>query len=256
MTTEYVETRMIPLADLTPFPGNARRGDRARLLESLEVNGQYRSLIVRKQPDGALVVLAGNNTMQALEARGDERARCEIVTCDDATALRVNLVDNATTDRATYDDEARARLIAELDGAVAGSGYTEDEADAILARYEEPEIVHVEEQTAEYNDSAEEREARKRSHGGDDSKTYESRGVRDIFLALPSAEADELGRLIMALRETWGALDQGTVLLRAARVARAAVDWSGKDPEGAGPELLTLADAVYAPETDEEPTDG
>lgn len=249
MTTEYIETRMVLLDDLTPFPGNARRGDKARLVESLEANGQYRSLIVRDAGGGDLVVLAGNNTMQALEARGDLEARCEIVVCDDATALRVNLVDNATNDRATYDDEARARLIAELDGAVTGSGYTEDEADAILARYEEPEIVHVEEQTAEYNDDAAEREARVKSHGGEDSRTYESRGVRDIFLALPAAEADELGRLIMALRETWGALDQGTVLLRAARVAVEAVDCED--------DCLAAADEPFStPESAEEPTDG
>lgn len=251
MTTEYVETRMVPLDELTPYPGNARRGDRARLVESLEANGQYRSLVVRDAGGGDLIVLAGNNTLAALEARGDEEARCEIVLCDEATALRVNLVDNASNDRATYDDQARAALIAALDGAVSGSGYTEDEADAILARYEEPEIVQVDEQTAEYNDDAEEREARKRSHGGDDSKTYESRGVRDIFIALPVAEAEELGRLIMALRGTWGALDQGTVLLRAARVARRVLEQDTDELTD-----LDAADRVYAPETDEEPTDG
>lgn len=251
MTTEYVETRMVPLDELTPYPGNARRGDRARLVESLEANGQYRSLVVRDAGGGDLIVLAGNNTLAALQTRGDAEARCEIVLCDEATALRVNLVDNASNDRATYDDQARAALIAALDGAVSGSGYTEDEADAILARYEEPEIVQVDEQTAGYNDDAEEREARKRSNGGDDSKTYESRGVRDIFLALPVAEADELGRLIMTLREAWGALDQGTVLLRAARVARAVLDERSSEDDVAG-----AADAVYAPETDEEPTDG
>jgi len=246
MTTEYVETRMVPLDELTPYPGNARRGDRERLLESLEANGQYRSLIVREKPDGELVVLAGNNTMQALEHRGDTQARCEIITCDDATALRVNLVDNAVNDRATYDDEARARLIAELDGAVTGSGYTEDEADALLARYEEPEIVHVEEQTTAYNDDAEEREARKRTHGGEDSQTFASRGVRDIFLALPVAEADELGRLIMSLRGAWGALDQGAVLLRAARVARQVYVLEAEEPSLA--RVTEAAEAVYEAE--------
>lgn len=248
MTTEYVETKMVPLADLTPFPGNARQGNRAKLVESLEANGQYRSLVVRQTGDGELVVLAGNNTMAALEARGDEEARCEIVTCDDETALRVNLVDNKTNDEATYDDQARAALIAALDGAVFGTGYTEDEADTILARYEEPEIVHVEEPTAVYNDDQADRQARVKSHGGEDSRTFESRGVRDIFLALPSAEADELGRLIMALRETWGPLDQGTILLKAARVAQAALE------TGPGV-LLDAADAVYAPESADDDTD-
>lgn len=249
MTTEYVETKMVPLADLTPFPGNARQGNRTKLVESLEANGQYRSLVVRQTGGGELVVLAGNNTMAALEARGDEEARCEIVTCDDETALRVNLVDNKSNDEATYDEQARAALIAALDGAVLGTGYTEDEADTLLARYEEPEIVHVEEPTAVYNDDQADRQARVKSHGGEDSRTFESRGVRDIFLALPGTEADELGRLIMALRATWGPLDQGTVLLRAARVARAAIEENDS-------ELSQWADDVYAPETDEEQAGG
>lgn len=141
MTTEYVETRMVPLEKLTPFPGNARRGNREKLAESLEANGQYRSLVVRRTDDGQHVVLAGNNTLEALEARGDGKARCEIIVCDDATALRVNLVDNKTNDDAVYDDRARAALLALLDGGLSGTGYGDDEADAILARYEEPDVT-------------------------------------------------------------------------------------------------------------------
>ena len=45
-----------------------------------------------------------------------------------------------------------------------------------------------------------------------------------------AAEADELGRLIMKLRETWGALDQGTVLLRAARVAQRVLELEVEEP--------------------------
>lgn len=245
MTTEYVETRMVMLDELEPFPGNARHGDRKVLVESLEANGQYRSLVVRKTEDDRLVVLAGNNTLAALEERGDLEARCEIVSCDDATALRVNLVDNASNDKATYDDEARARLLELLDGELSGTGYDEDEADALIARFEEPEITDLAEPVvAEYNDDAEEREARKRSHGGDDSKTMESRGIRDIFIPLPVAQADELGRLIMALRETWGALPQGEILLKAARTAVGAI----KENDSA---LLQWADEVFEGEPED-----
>lgn len=248
MTTEYVETRMIALDRLTPFPGNARRGDKEKLVGSLESNGQYRSLIVRETDDGEYVVLAGNNTLEALELFGAAEARCEIITCDDATALRVNLVDNKSNDEATYDDRARAALLELLDGEITGTGYDEEEIDSIVARFEEPEVAPYTEPEVAYNDDQADREARVKSHGGEESRTYESRGVRDIFLAMPVAEADELGRLIMKLRETWGALDQATVLLRAARLARAAV---------AGPDQvdLSLADVAYAPEDDSAGTD-
>lgn len=249
MTTEYVETRMVTLDDLEPYPGNARIGNRKKLVESLEANGQYRSLIVRETQDGRLTVLAGNNTMAALEERGDTEARCEIVHCDDATALRVNLVDNKSNDEATYDDQARARLLELLDGELSGTGYDEDEADAIVARYEEPEITELAEpEVADYNDDADERQARVKSHGGEDSKTMESRGIRDIFIPLPVAQADELGRLIMALRETWGALPQGEILLKAARVAARVASQHGLSEEGAA---LSSADEVFEAEADD-----
>ncbi|MFF0851171.1 hypothetical protein ACFYVM_09010 [Streptomyces sp. NPDC003280] len=86
-------------------------------------NGQFRSLIVRATAD-TLVVLAGTHTLQALLAHGpglcglittvdgeelcgalcggqewEPVARCEIVTCDDATAPRINLVDNRSARR-------------------------------------------------------------------------------------------------------------------------------------------------------------
>lgn len=247
MTTTYIETRMVMLDDLTPFPGNARRGNQARLVESLEANGQYRSLIVRQTGEDMLVVLAGNNTMEALEARGDLEARCEIVECDDATALRVNLVDNKTNDEATYDDEARAALLVLLDGELEGSGYDEDEADTIIARYEEEEVTSLHEpEVIGYNDDQAEREARILSHGGPESRTMASKGIRDVILAMPAAEADELGRLIMKLRETWGALSQGDILLRAARVARVALT------EGAPGVVLDAAEQAYGDEEDDD----
>lgn len=255
MTTEYIETRMIPLAQLQPFPGNARRGNREKLVESLEANGQYRSLVVRRTDDGEHIVLAGNNTLAALEYRGDATARCEIVSCDDATALRVNLVDNKANDDATYDDEARSRLLELLDGEITGTGYTEDEVDSIIARYEEPELTaYAEPKVAEYNDDAEQRAERMNS-SPQAPGTFESRGVRDIFLALPAAEADELGRLIMELRKTWGALPQGEVLLKAARVAEAVAGAVGRGLEDDASYLMA-ADVAYAPETDDEQADG
>ncbi len=230
MTTEYIETRMIPLELLQPYPGNARHGDRDVLVESLEANGQYRSLIVRPDDEG-YTVLCGNNTLAALEHRGDATARCEIVQCDDATALRVNLVDNASNDKATYDDEARARLLALLDGELSGTGYTDDEADTLIARYEEPEVTAYEEPEVTYNDDEAEREARIASRGGHDSAPMVTRGIRDIILALPNEQADELGRAILRLRKEFGSLPQGEVILKGMRVAVAAFENLDNHPD-------------------------
>ena len=245
MTTEYVETTMVPVEELEPYPGNARHGDRKVLVESLEENGQYRSLTVRLMDDGSKVVLCGNNTLAALEERGDTAARCEIVRCDDATALRVNLVDNASNDKATYDDEARARLIALLDGEIQGSGYSEDEVDSILARYEEPEITEYREPEVTYNDDEAEREARITSRGGHDSAPMVSRGIRDILLVLPNDQADELGRIVMRLRKAWGTLPPGEIVLTGMRVAVNAMTENDSD-------LSQWADDVFEPQAAED----
>ncbi|MFB7496069.1 hypothetical protein ACFC09_15480 [Streptomyces sp. NPDC056161] len=150
----HVRTDTIPLDQLQPFPGNARRGDVELILSSLKRNGQYRGLVTRHvQPDGPLVVLAGNHTMQALALhgpgpcdyrtnhQGEERpcgvchgeawtpsARCEVVICDDDTARRINLVDNRASEVGDWDRDALAELLSYLDeDGYEGTGYTEAE---------------------------------------------------------------------------------------------------------------------------------
>ncbi len=51
LTTEYV-----PTDRLRPHPDNPRRGDVAAIKQSLEVNGQYRPIVVHRP---AMEVLAG-----------------------------------------------------------------------------------------------------------------------------------------------------------------------------------------------------
>ncbi|UJV42964.1 ParB/Srx family N-terminal domain-containing protein [Streptomyces sp. AMCC400023] len=154
----YLRTEDVFLDDLTPFPGNAKRGDVPLILESLRRNGQYRGLVVRVEDEGRYVVLAGNHTAEALRAHGagdcgttvkvgDEEhpcgvcgnvaswpliARCEIVTCDDPTARRINLVDNRSAEKGTYDRDALAELLSYLDDDLAGSGYTDSDVELLI----------------------------------------------------------------------------------------------------------------------------
>lgn len=158
MTTEYVETRMIPLDDLTPFPGNARRGDVGLILASLRRNSQYRPLVVREhQETGDLVILAGNHTYLGLLRHRDNpgdcdddcalcsagygsAALCGILRCDDDTAVRINLVDNRASDTATYDDSDLLALLSRLSDADdwPGSGYGPDDYTSLSVALDEP----------------------------------------------------------------------------------------------------------------------
>lgn len=154
----YVRTVAVALDKLTPFPGNAKRGDVDLILASLRRNGQYRGLVVRETDHGPLVVLAGNHTAQALSAHGpgpcdyrarvgdedrpcgicqnepwDPSARCEIVTCDDDTARRINLVDNRSAEKGTYDRDALAELLSYVDDDLDGTGYTDADIQLLIA---------------------------------------------------------------------------------------------------------------------------
>jgi hypothetical protein len=59
-------------------------------------------------------------------------ARCDVVQCDDKTALRVNLADNRTADLGTYDYAGLAELLGTL-GDVEGTGYSDQDVQDITA---------------------------------------------------------------------------------------------------------------------------
>lgn len=131
MSVTWVKTDYVPLGDLTPFPGNARRGDVEKIRESIARLGQYRSLVVRDTGKG-LVILAGNHTHQALAADGAEVVRCEIIRCDDDEAKRINLVDNRAAELGGYDDDTLAELLSSLEGDFEGTGFTEDDLNRLV----------------------------------------------------------------------------------------------------------------------------
>jgi hypothetical protein len=126
---KFVAVRDIPLTDLRKYPGNARKGDLAKIRASIREHGQYRSLVVRDH-DGFLTVLAGNNTFDGLTAEGYETARCEIITCGADEALRINVRDNRLSDLAVYDNALLLDQLADLDD-LDDIGYTLDDVDEL-----------------------------------------------------------------------------------------------------------------------------
>lgn len=154
----YLRTADVPIDDLTPYPGNAKKGDTRAILDSLRRNAQFRSVVARELSDGALVVLAGNNTLTAMREhgpgdcgvtfkRGRRKLPCgvcsneagyipflraEVVSCDDDTATRVNLADNKTAELGTWDTEALAELLAGLDDDLDGTAYSGEDYDELL----------------------------------------------------------------------------------------------------------------------------
>src|SRR5215207_6713039 len=123
-----LDTQTVAIDDLIPFPGNPRRGSVVAIKESLEQNGQYRPIVVRRQ---TMEVLAGNHTLQAAKELGWKQIAVTLLDCDDEQAKRIVLVDNRTNDLATYDDAELAALLIELPS-LDGTGYDQAALDDLL----------------------------------------------------------------------------------------------------------------------------
>lgn len=145
MSVTWLETREVPIGELTKFPGNAKRGDVKAIRESIRKTGQYRAIVVRRMHvnDGGLIILAGNHTFEAIVAEGSPTIRCEIIECSDAEATRINLADNRLAEIGEYDEEDLAALLTRLDGDFAGSGWSFEDLDK-LTDPEAPELGDAE----------------------------------------------------------------------------------------------------------------
>lgn len=73
--------------------------------------------------------MAGNHTMRALIEEGFTQARCEIIECSDADAIKINVGDNGWGDKATNDESALADLLELLGGDFEGTSYTQQDFD-------------------------------------------------------------------------------------------------------------------------------
>lgn len=123
-----LKTKRVRLAELNHYRDNPRRGDVAAIKRSLEVNGQYRPIVVNEP---TMEVLAGNHTLRAARELGWSEIAVSFISCDEEQARRIVLVDNRTNDLAGYDTEALAELLGELD-TLDGSGYVQADLDTLL----------------------------------------------------------------------------------------------------------------------------
>lgn len=106
-----------PIDEITTHPKNVRQGDVGAISHSLVSHGQYRPIVVQKSTGN---ILAGNHTYLAAKALGWSSIAATFVDCDDEQALRILLVDNRTTDLATYDNGALIDLLKDLNSTAIG----------------------------------------------------------------------------------------------------------------------------------------
>lgn len=129
--------RLVDISLLEAHPKNARRRSkqaRAALRDSLARNGQYRTVIARRLPDGRLQLLAGHGTVEAARELGWARVGVDVHDgVDDKTAARIVLADNRTSDLAEYDDTLLAELLGSIADDLLGTGYSDEDFAQLLA---------------------------------------------------------------------------------------------------------------------------
>jgi ParB-like nuclease domain len=190
---------MVPLADLTRYPGNARKGDVDQIRKSIRAQGQYRSLIIR-DTGTALVILAGNHTRDALAAEGHREARCEVITCSDTEARKINISDNRLAEYGSYDDQALAELLAGLGGDWDGTGWSADDYDDLLSGLSAMPVLPPQATEAAYAETPE--QLAERTERFADAQPKAAFGIREMVLVLPQSDYDELQSHIAAARRS------------------------------------------------------
>lgn len=126
-----LEALLQPIDELTPLPGNPRKGDVDAVMVSYETFGQRKPIVAKR--DGT--VIAGNHQLQAARNLGWEKIAVVLTDDDDLTAKAFALADNKTSDLGTYDDELLTEIIAELTvdpALLAATAYSELEVAGFL----------------------------------------------------------------------------------------------------------------------------
>lgn len=127
------------MASLTPWPDNPRKNDQAvdAVADSIKRFGFGAPILARKA-DGEII--AGHTRLKAAAKLGIDRVPVRYLDLDPADAHLLALADNKIGEKADWDDEQLARLLAELDDeSRAAAGFENDEITKLLDGLESAE---------------------------------------------------------------------------------------------------------------------
>lgn len=125
----------VPIDELNPYHRNPRRGEVAKIAESLRARGQYRPIVVNRgtKTDHTNEILAGNHTWQAAKSLKWDTIQVVFVDVDADQAAQIVLADNRLADIGSYDAAALAEVVESVGDPTLGTGYSDDDIAEILA---------------------------------------------------------------------------------------------------------------------------
>jgi len=125
-----LEPLMVDIDTIGPHPANYNNGDVEAIAESIEINGMYRPVFVRKETHE---IIAGNHTWQACKMLGSQQIPVVYLDVDENTALRIMLADNRTAALAEPDNALLLNILDHLaaEDSLNGTGYRDFDHEAI-----------------------------------------------------------------------------------------------------------------------------
>ena len=130
-----LESRLVPITDVTPYPGNPRRGDQAAITASIRDLGLYTGVVVQRST-GHIVV--GNHRRHGLVELGATMIPVDYLDVDDTRAAAIVARDNRTSDQGGYDDAELLALLTSEPEVLALSGYDDDDLAVLRATLDPP----------------------------------------------------------------------------------------------------------------------
>lgn len=131
---EMMDIELVDIDSLMLDPHNARIGNVESIMDSLKRLGQHRPLVCRRENRQIIV---GNHTWKAAKNLGWDKITVAWVDDDEQTAIIRGLADNATGDKATWEESVLADLFIRTMGEEI-PGFTQEEIDKILAENAPP----------------------------------------------------------------------------------------------------------------------
>lgn len=126
--TKIEDVETVGINEIKVHPMNPREGDIGSIIESLNKMGQYRPIVVNRTTRH---IVSGNHTYQGAVQLGWEKIAVHWIDVDDIEEIKILIVDNRTSDLATYDPQELNKLLTTTN--LTGTGFSPEEVAEILA---------------------------------------------------------------------------------------------------------------------------